>query len=226
MLHRAIVLGLFLAGLLPAGGTRAQVPLMAPKEIVIYVHEDLPDTDFVDPLVCELSRVLAVPVRTERSSMPIDLGVMASMSELDAAKVLDRLYLATGPFKQAFMYIIVPHGLRSNGGRVFGTNFGPPYNKGVVSIADLVPVGPGVTPQQATDRTFRRTYKIILRYIAQAAGLWAKTGCVMAMPRGLGELDGKPSEFCEDDRASLVAAGVLKPEPGNGVCGPVAMIDR
>jgi hypothetical protein len=49
---------LAVAGFGTASAACAQM-LVAPDEVVIYVHKDFTDADFVDGLVCELSRVLA-----------------------------------------------------------------------------------------------------------------------------------------------------------------------
>jgi hypothetical protein len=35
--------------------------LVAPAEVVLYIHSDLKSTDFVQPLVCALQRVLIAP---------------------------------------------------------------------------------------------------------------------------------------------------------------------
>jgi hypothetical protein len=193
---------------LATGTASAQVPGAVPREVVIYVHADMPNADFVDPLVCALSRALAAPVRAEKFAMPIDIRLMGSLSELSSEKVLGRLYQQTGPYTGTVMFLLVPSPVLLNGRPVFGTNYGAPYNKAVVSIPSLTGV-----PAQSTDLVVSRTYKVLLRYVGQIGGLWTRNGCVMAMPRGLGELDAKPSEFCEDDRATLVAAGVLKNAP-------------
>jgi predicted Zn-dependent protease len=44
----------------------------------------------------------------------------------------------------------------------------------------------------------------------------------MMFPRSLDELDQKPPEFCPNDKAALIAAGVLKEKPF-GACSTVAM---
>jgi predicted Zn-dependent protease len=199
-----------------------QVSRTVPKEVVIYVHPEMPDIDFVSPLICELSRVLVAPVRAEKLDLPIDMSLMASLTELDSRKVLGRLYFATTRDPEIFMYLLVPHPLRLDNKATFATNFGLPYNKGVVSIFQLMPSRQSMTLAQIADVTMRRTYKIILRYVGQSAGLWQKNGCVLQLPRGIGELDGKSSDFCEEDRAYLVEAGVLKRQPGGGVCAPVS----
>jgi hypothetical protein len=68
----------------------------------------------------------------------------------------------------------------------------------------------------------RRAYKVSLRYIAHMSGLWERKGCVLAYPHGLRGLDQKPAELCDDDRAALIEAGVVKAKPG-GACDVVAL---
>jgi predicted Zn-dependent protease len=198
---------------LATDGASAQVPGVAPREVVLYVHADMPNTDFVEPLVCALTRALVAPVRAEKLAMPIDIGLMASSHQLSSEKLLGRLYQQTGPYAGTVMFLLVPYPILSDGRPVFGTNYGAPYNKAVVSIPSLAPLPRGATPTQTTDIVVRRSYKVLLRYLGQIGGLWSKNDCVMMMPHGLGELDAKPYDFCEDDRATLVAAGVLKNAP-------------
>lgn len=198
--------------LVPVGAS-AQVPDVVPREVVIYVHTDMPNADFVDPLVCALTRALAAPVRAEKFALPIDIGLMGSLHELSSEKVLARLYQQTGPYAGTVMFLLVPYPILSEGRPVFGTNYGPPYNKAVVSISSLAFMPRGATSVQAKDAIVGRAYKVLLRYIGQIGGLWNKDDCVMKMPRGLEELDAKPPDFCAGDRALLVAAGVLKNTP-------------
>jgi predicted Zn-dependent protease len=204
----------------PSAGASAQGPGAVPREVVIYVHEDMPNTDFVEPLVCALGRVLVAPVRAEKRAMPIDIGLMGSSSELSSEKVLGRLYQQTGPYAGTVMFLLVPYPILSGGRPVFGANFGPPYNRGVVSIADLEQLPRDAPPAQRTDIVVRRAYKVLLRYVGQIGGLWNRNDCVMKMPHGLDQLDAKSRDFCEDDRAALVAAGVVRGTPA-GNCSTV-----
>lgn len=202
-------------------GSLAQVAGVTPRAVVLYVHEDMTDTDFVDPLICALSRVLVAQVHAEKTDMPIDVSLMGSLAELSSEKVLNRLYRRMGPYGDTVMFLLVPYPLLNDGGRVFGTNWGPPHNRGAVSISSLTPTTRGLTPAQVTDTIVGRAYKVLLRYIGHIGGLWGRSGCLLMMPRGLAELDSKSSDFCEEDRAQLVAAGVLKAQP-EGDCAPTA----
>lgn len=206
----------------------AQTALAPPREVVLYVHQELENTDFVGPLVCELSRALVAPVRARPIALPLDIGLMASPAQFESARVAQRFLQATAGDgdHRVFKFLLFPHDLRAGPYRyVFGSSFGPPYNNGVVSTARLRPDGAEPSSRQSIEITLARTYKVILRYVAHLSGMWGANGCVLAMPSSIDELDKKPAEFCDDDRALLVEAGVIKPHPG-GICGPVAMITR
>jgi hypothetical protein len=55
-----------------------------------------------------------------------------------------------------------------------------------------------------------------MKSVARLAGLKSADACVPVFPRNLEELDQKSATFCPDDRAALVAAGILKPEVEGG----------
>jgi predicted Zn-dependent protease len=225
-------LGLFLAVVFASSTSWSQTSaggtaLAPPRSVVLYVHADLKDDAFVEPLVCELQRVLVAPVRAQTLALAIGPEVMASATQVDVGKLTPRLAQTTredgGP--ETFKFLLTPHDLTGGNYRyVFGGSVGGPYNSGIVSTARLAPTGDGRPRGRATRLTMERTYKIILRYVAQLSGYRTAEGCVLAFPRGLGELDAKSSEFCADDRAVLVKAGVLKAQPGGG-CIPIAQLD-
>ena len=58
--------------------------------------------------------------------------------------------------------------------------------------------------------TATRAYKFILKSIAQITGHRGTGACILVTSLSLEELDRKSSEFCPNDRAALVAAGILK----------------
>ena len=45
--------------------------LVAPAEVMLYIHSDLKSTDFVQPLVCALQLVLTAPVSTQTLTLPL-----------------------------------------------------------------------------------------------------------------------------------------------------------
>ena len=202
--------------MLLSANASAQTGLVAPERVMIYVHRDVQDTDFVEPLVCELSRVLIAPVSAHISDLPIDISMMASMTELDARRVVPAFYQSTTQTTSTrdYAFLIIPYDLQNESTHhTFGTNFGMPYNRGVVSLAFLRPSGSTMSRAEVTTTTVSRTFKVILRYIGHLSGLWHRQGCVLAYPHGVPALDAKPADFCADDRARLVEAQVLKEKP-------------
>jgi predicted Zn-dependent protease len=200
--------------------------LSAPDEVVIYVHKDLKDTDFVEGLICELSRVLAIPVRSDTSDLPLYRSYLAIQTQLDDEKVRGAFDQVTGEQgRSVFRYLVLPYDLKAAGlNYVFSsTSFGG--STGVVmSTIRLIPREAGLSRKRVSDITGDRIYKLMLKSVALLAGLRSE-GCIMKFPRNLPELDDKPAEFCAEDRAALVAAHVLKDKPF-GACNTVAMAIR
>jgi predicted Zn-dependent protease len=190
--------------------------LAAPAEVVLHVHSDLKSTDFVEPLVCALKSVLVAPVSAKTLDLPLGPELLATSSQFDVGKVANRFIRATaangGP--RTFKYLLVPYDLKNETYRyVFLTGFGgatSPVHAGVLSTARLDVSDPKVPHHEGGAITTLRAYKLILKSIARVAGYVAPQGCILAFPRNLAELDQKPSEFCPEDRAVLVAAGILK----------------
>jgi hypothetical protein len=66
----------------------------------------------------------------------------------------------------------------------------------------------------------------MLDSIARVAGLKSPDKCILAFPRSLDGLDRKSSEFCPDDRATLVSAGILNSRAGQEGTDCVASVAR
>jgi predicted Zn-dependent protease len=206
-----------------AGPVSAQ-NLVPPDEIVIYVHKDLPeqDADFVEGLVCELSRVVAVPVRATKSDLPLYRSYLMTPNQLDPDKVRRPFAQSVADEGRVFRYLILPYDLKVDGLHyVFSSTLLNGDLNVVMSTIRLVPREPGLTRKRISDVTADRLYKLMLKSVALLAGL-RTNGCIMAFPRDLSELDAKSDEFCPDDKAALIAAGVLKARPV-GACNIVAM---
>jgi predicted Zn-dependent protease len=205
----------------PAG---AQASLIAPQEIALYVHPDLENTDFVEGLVCELSRVLAAPVRAATVDLPLRAEYKASPSQLAPAKLAMPFARATARdgSGRRFRFLLLPYDLKSgNFNYVFAETYGAPYLIGIVSTARLAPADAGLSRKMESDVTLQRVYKLVLKSVARMAGYIKPEGCVLAFPRDLAGLDKKSSEFCDEDRAVLIDAGILKAKPF-GACTSVA----
>jgi predicted Zn-dependent protease len=196
--------------------------LVAPDEILLYLHAGLKNTDFVEPLVCSLKRVLVAPVDTQSLDVALGPELLASPTQLDVAKVASRFRRATAPdgSPRTFKYFLIPYDMKDAQYRfVFATSFGnmsTPYHDGVVSMARLDVSDPNLSRHQRADMVADRAYKLILKSIARLAGFPDVQRCVLAFPRGIDELDRKSSEFCAEDRAALVEARILKSEESAG----------
>ncbi|NEV02261.1 hypothetical protein [Bradyrhizobium uaiense] len=200
--------------LLGSSATSAQESkgLHAPTEIRLYIHSDLKDTDFVRPLVCALKRVLVAPISTQDLRLPLGKELFTAPMQLDAAKLAVHFNQATirdgttGEFK----YLFLPYNLRAAAGySTFHATFAVPNLVGAVSTTSLDVRDPNLPQPQMSEIIGRRFYKVMIRSIAQSAGLRGE-GCTLAFPYGLAALDQKTSEFCPSDRAALVAASILK----------------
>jgi predicted Zn-dependent protease len=192
--------------------------LIAPAEVVLYVQSDLTRTDFVHPLVCALQRVLTAPVSVQALDLPLGSELLGTSTQFEVTKMADRFIQRTAGEGNApsFKYLLVPFDLKVEAFRwryAFSTSFGDKttsYHVGVVSTARIVAGSLG--PQFSWDHeiTATRAYKLILKSIATIAGHRGTDACILAFSNSLEELDRKSSEFCPDDRAALVAAGILK----------------
>src|SRR5262249_42044072 len=88
--------------------------LAAPDEVVLYVHSDLRDTDFLQPLVCRLRRVLAAPVSTRPLRLPLGPELAANARQVDVNKVGERFLRATAQdgSSRTFKYLLLGNDLR------------------------------------------------------------------------------------------------------------------
>ena len=190
--------------------------LVAPAEVVLYIQPDPKGTDFVQPLVCALERVLAAPVSTQVVILPLEPEFACNAMQFDVAKVAERFIRtrASERTSPSFKYLLLSFDLKANGlNYVFATGFGnqtTPYHVGVLSTARPDVSDPTQPRHRGFEITVLRTYKLMLESLARLAGLRGPDACVLAFPRNLEELDRKSSEFCPSDHAALVAAGILK----------------
>jgi predicted Zn-dependent protease len=141
---------------------------------------------------------------------------------LDAQKLVPPFAEATARGERVFRYLYLPYDLKVTGlNYVFANTNVWGDTVAVMSPIRLIPRDPQLSRKRVSDVTGDRLYKLMLKSVAVLAGL-GSSGCVMAFPRSLDELDLKPAEFCPDDKAALIAAGVLKEKPF-GACATVAM---
>jgi len=226
MIPRTGAIAAALVSLLATAAAFAQPQLAGPDEVVVHLHSSLKNTDFGEGLMCELGRVLRVPASSTASDLPLTRDLLATPSQIDADKLARRFaQAASGEPGRRFSYLIVPHDLKVEGLNYVFSSTRPDIGAvAVMSTIRLMPTESGLTRKRVADVTGDRLYKLMLKSIAVLAGL-RSTGCIMAFPRSLPELDAKSAEFCPDDRSALVGAGILKARPF-GACNTVAMADR
>jgi predicted Zn-dependent protease len=201
--------------------------LVAPDEIAIYVHSDATNTDFMDGLACELGRELVAPVRTAVVKLPLDRSYLTTPTQLSPRELVGPFVRATAADNpgRVFKFVVLPYDLKVQPFRyVFAETYLAPYDTSVMSTIRLQPRDTRLSRKEVADLTQERLYKLMLKAIARMAGLEGE-GCILAFPRSLQELDRKSSEFCDDDRAALIDAGILKAKPV-GSCVPIAMAVR
>jgi predicted Zn-dependent protease len=191
-------------------------------EVVLYRHADLKRTDFVDPLVCALRRVLVAPVNVADAALPLGPELMSTPTQYDAGAIAQRMIDATAADGGAgtFKYLLQPHDMKDRRFRVvFATSYAntaPPYHAGVVSMARLDVDDGAHTSAERAEIAAGRAYKLILRSVALLAGLPDSGGCMLAFSSTVADLDHKSAEFCPADREALIAAKVLKAQEGAG----------
>jgi len=189
--------------------------LSAPSEVVLYIHSEMKRTEFVERLECTLKHVLVAPVSTQDLTLSLGSDLLASPTQLDVQKVADRFIQVTAGGPRTFKYLLLPFDLKDAQYRfVFATSFTnvrASARVGIMSTARLDTRSPNHPDEQNSAQTAHRLYKLILKSVARLAGLKSPDACVLAFPRTLDELDRKSAEFCPDDRAALVEAGILKP---------------
>jgi predicted Zn-dependent protease len=192
--------------------------LAGPSEVVLYIHSEMKRTDFVERLECALKHILVAPVSTQDLQLALGRDLFASPTQLDVQKVANKFMQATardgGP--RTFKYLLLPFDLKdAEHHYVFATSFSngqASAHVGILSTARLDTRIPDYLNEQNSEQTAHRLYKLILKSVAQLAGLKSAEACVLVFPRNFQKLDQKSAEFCPDDRAALVAAGILKRE--------------
>jgi len=199
--------------------------LVSPAQVILYLHPNLKNTDFVEPLICALKRVLVAPVDAQSLNLPLGPELLAAPTQFDVAKVADKFIRATatvsGP--NDFNFFLIPYDMKDGTYRyLFAAGFGnASTHAGVVSMARLEFDDPTLSRRQRAEVTALRAYKLIIKQLVLVAGFPDVQRCVLTFPRSLDELDSKSAEFCPPDRAALVNARILKSEESAG-CAHVA----
>jgi predicted Zn-dependent protease len=215
----AIWLAAHLLGGLSAADAQTLTP---PSEVVLYIHSEMKRTEFVERLECALKHVLVAPVSTQELKFALGSDLRASPTQLDTERVANAFLDATindgGP--RTFKYLFLPFDLKKGDlPFVYDTSFTStkaPIHVGIMSTARLDTRNPDYPDEQNSAQTAYRLYKLMMRSLARLAGFKSSNSCVLSLLRNLTELDRQSKEFCADDRATLVAAGILKPQQDVG----------
>ena len=203
-------------------GASAQ-SLVPPGEIVIHVNRDVRNTEFVEPLVCELKKVVQAPVRARNIDIAMTDDLLEAERQYSPRKIAGRFRGMTeheSELPNPFRYLLVDHDLKVPELRyVFAETYRPPMS--VISVTRLALAADPKASKRVADITMMRVYKLMLKSVAVMTGL-RSDGCFMMFPKSLPELDKKSSEYCADDRAALVAARVIKDVPSTSCHDVVA----
>lgn len=206
-------------------------PRRVPSEVIIYLHPEIKDRDFVDPLVCALEKILIAPVSTK--DLPLSLGpeLNSTRTQLDPHKVVGRFLHATAADGDGstFKHLIVSRDMTTRPynflfAASFGTN-GETNPLQIISTARLASQYSKPPTAVEIALTVQRLYKVIIRSIVQNTGNAHLNGCVMAFPNSIAEHDQKSADFCASDRMRLVRQGVLRKHNIDG-CQAVAQRQR
>jgi predicted Zn-dependent protease len=209
----------------------ARGPQRVPSSVVLYLHPEVTDRGFVEPLLCALERVLVAPVSTKDLQLPLGSDLNATRTQLDVDKVAERFRRATTADGdgQTFKHLILARDLTTRPyNYLFASTYGIDGEASplqVISTARLSPPGSGPASAGQVALAVQRLYKVVLRSIVQNSGHLDLTGCVMAFPTSLDEHDRKPSHLCAADRALLVRQGVLREHETDG-CQAIARRDH
>jgi predicted Zn-dependent protease len=202
---------------------QAQVKLVAPREVALYVHAEFKNTAFIEPLVCSLRRVLVAPVEARTLSLSLDREMLATPTHFDAVKVAEKFGRATATAdSRTFRYFLMPYPIKNpRYPNPASTGFGKgskPYHIGVIATARLEEsIDPSLSQRARAELIALRTYKVLIKLIVENAGMPDDLQhCVLAQSRNLEDLDRKPAEFCPQDQATLVEAGILKAKESDG----------
>jgi len=129
-------------GTMAAAQTARLVP---PDEIVIHVHKDMRDTDFVEGLVCEFGRVLVAPVSATTSDLPLPRSYLMTETQLDTRRVAASFAAATQGEGRVYRYLLLPYDLKVAGlNYVFADTIIDGPTAAIMSTIRLAPRQPGL----------------------------------------------------------------------------------
>jgi len=222
----AALLGLALS---PPVFAQSASDLVMPREVVLYVQSDLPETGFIDPLVCALERVLTVPIRVETSRMSIGPDLLLRGRQYDVDAIAARFGAeASKTGEPAFRHLIVRQDIAARGYNfLFASRFGggpKPERIQVASTARLRERLEGRMGHEISDALAARLYKIVLRGVVHGTG-YGGQGCVLAYSNSYPEFNTKTIQLCSEDKTRLIEAGLVREEEKADCAPAVARLD-
>jgi len=208
-------LGLVATGMFAASGALAQHVLQPPERIIVYLHPSLEYHEFVETLLCSLRAAVTAPVEEKAIEFPLSQTMLATPTQFAVERISEPFMRATAADEApgTYKFLILPQDLKGGSYNfVFSSSLGGPdtsYHFSFVSTARLDITTPGITLEQRRDTLADRLYKLMIKAVARLSGHQGD-GCVMGFPLNLAELDAKTDEFCPEDEAMLMEAGILR----------------
>lgn len=191
--------------------------MVRPRAVVLHVHSDITDQQFLPELVRRLEAALAPPQFTLPTAF--DLKPLRSLTGVIDGQALAGALIGSIDWKRdaaTVQVLLIADDMRLKPARFnFAVSNGTaatPHHIIIVSLARLQQVG---LLDRATDknpaRTAERVFKLIVKNVARVSGYAGSSLCVFGFPRSVDELDALPEGFCEPDRTLLVNAGIARP---------------
>jgi predicted Zn-dependent protease len=193
------------------------LPLVRPRAVVLHVHSDVTDQQFLPELVRRLRAALAPALHTLPTTF--DLKPLRSWTGIVDGQAIAGALIGSVDWKRdaaTVQVLLIADDLRLKPANfslaVSNGTAATPHHIVIVSLHRLQQVG---LLDRATDRnparTAERAFKLILKNVARVSGYAASNLCVFGFPRSVDELDALPEGFCEPDRTLLVNAGIARP---------------
>lgn len=194
-------------------------PILVPNAVRLFVHHEVQERAFLDPLLKQLRRRLAAPVVVKDSDFDLD-PFKPTWGRMDIEPVIESFaqkhHRPSSP-NRTIDFLIITRDMRAWEARyLFAAALGNETTfarVGVVSLSRLQETGFFSSRDQNPELTAERVYKMILKNTAKMAGYVKGSGCLFGFPRSLSELDALPISFCNRDKEALQTAGLLRMHP-------------
>lgn len=193
----------------------APADVMQPEALILHIHNEVEDTDFLPHLERKLRERLNPPVTTQ--IVALDIQPLRGNRLIDARLLIDRLAGAIdwSRNKRVVHVFVVKDDFRLPPANFnFAVSVGTassPFHVVVVSLARLQESRLFDAKRDSSPaRTAERVYKMVAKNVAKVSGYAGSTRCLFSFPRNLAELDAIAEGFCEPDLSILGAAGIAR----------------